>query len=420
MNRDLLEEISMSKKKNDISNTRKREFRVELENALKEVGLTEETVRYIITCASLGSAISFRNWIRNMDEVQINELYTQLASTKAFQENANMNTARFLLTLIIANMGDDMKFSFITADAIRRVPDLLLTKEGKVAANANKIIIFNFIEYVGVYKKWYALKELGLSDIERKQFVSIIRRAAEEYKPRNEDQRYAIRNLSEWLKGETMEMEEITHVEPDEKAFAGEVTDTTPNKVMTGEMQGHQIRQNQSQNYIHKGDDCKPATERKSTAAKRLLEIASYVEAVETDCDRIKAEFETIRKEKENFQRLYDRARQSIKEKEESFAKLEETLKETRKQLDEKDKMIEELEASIQKQSDVYTIYSTDSESKHAEKMNAIAARLRGEYKDFLESKTMEMTIDLGLNLQDQLEEVFNILMNNGIDIKGR
>ena len=87
---------------------------------------------------------------------------------------------------------------------------------------------------------------------------------------------------------------------------------------------------------------------------------------------------------------------------------------------DEKDKMIEELEASIQKQSDVYTIYSTDSESKHAEKMNAIAARLRGEYKDFLESKTMEMTIDLGLNLQDQLEEVFNILMNNGIDIKGR
>ena len=140
MNRDLLEEISMSKKKNDISNTRKREFRIELENALKEMGLTEETVRYIIICASLGSAISFRNWIRNKDEMQINELYTQLASTKAFQENASMNTARFLLTLIITNMGDDVKLSFVTADAIRRVPELLLTKEGKVAANANKII----------------------------------------------------------------------------------------------------------------------------------------------------------------------------------------------------------------------------------------------------------------------------------------
>ena len=52
--------------------------------------------------------------------------------------------------------------------------------------------------------------------------------------------------------------------------------------------------------------------------------------------------------------------------------------------------------------------------------MNALAAKLKGEYIDFLESKTMDMTIDLGLNLRDQLEDVFNILIRNGINIKGR
>ena len=147
MNRELLEEIAMSKKKNEMSFTRKREFRTELEDALKEEGLTENTERYIFTCASLGSGVSFFNWIRNMDEVQINELYTRLISTKGFLSNAGMNSARFLLTLIISTMVDDKKFYYITADAIKRVPGLLRTKDGKISANANKIVIYNFIDY---------------------------------------------------------------------------------------------------------------------------------------------------------------------------------------------------------------------------------------------------------------------------------
>lgn len=424
MNKDLLEEIVLLKKKNEMSNARKREFRVELEKVLKEEGITEDTERYIFTCASLGSGISFFNWIRDMDEMQISELYTGLISTKRFRENANMNSARVLLTLIIVAMGEDKKFSYMTANAIKRVPGLLLTKDGKEGANANKIVILNFIEYVGVYKKWSALNEFDLSENERRQFISLISRAMSEYKPKSEDQGYAYRNLAEWLKSETRKPEDTPFVANGETVSTGNTVDTDEKQALPEERSERQSEET-SNGWVktvpeQKDDSSETAAGKKSVAGKKLLELASYVEAIETENDRMKAELVAVKWEKENLQRLYDKAKQSIQEKEENATRLKEAIEEAQKQVREKKKKIEELEVSIQKQSDVYSIYSSDSESRHTEKMNSIAARLKGEFKDFLESKSMEMTIDLGLNLRDQLEEVFDILMNNGIDIKGR
>lgn len=420
MNRDLLEDITISKKKNEMSFTKKREFRTELEDALKEEGLTENTEKYIFTCASLGSGVSFFNWIRNMDEVQISELYTQLISTKGFLANAGMNSARFLLTLIISAMVDDKKFYYITADAIKRVPGLLLTKDGKISANTNKIVIYNFIDYARTYRKWVALKELDLTETEKREFLSIIKKALDEYKPKNEDQQYAYKSLSDWLKNEVRDLEVSSDTANNENNFSEAVTDTAEKQSLQTNNPEAQGESDSQQSPENKGDSSETITEKKGSASKKLMGLALYMEAIEAENDKVKKELATSKHERGNLQRLYDRARQNIQEKEDIIAGLEHTISEAQKQIDEKEKKIEELEISIQKQSDVYTIYSTDTESRHAEKMNALAAKLKGEYIDFLESKTMDMTIDLGLNLRDQLEDVFNILIKNGINIKGR
>lgn len=420
MNRELLEEIAMSKKKNEMSFTRKREFRTELEDALKEEGLTENTERYIFTCASLGSGVSFFNWIRNMDEVQINELYTRLISTKGFLSNAGMNSARFLLTLIISTMVDDKKFYYITADAIKRVPGLLRTKDGKISANANKIVIYNFIDYARTYRKWVALKELDLTGPEKREFLSIIKKALEDYKPKNEDQQYANKSLSEWLKIEVRDLEVSSDTANNENNPSEAVADIAEKQSLQTNNPKAQEETDSQQSPENKDDSSETIMEKKDSASKKLMELAFYMEAIEAENDRVKKELAATKHERGNLQRLYDRARQNIQEKEDIIAGLEHTISEAQKQIGEKEKKIEELEISIQKQSDVYTIYSTDTESRHAEKMNALAAKLKGEYIDFLESKTMDMTIDLGLNLRDQLEDVFNILIKNGINIKGR
>ena len=58
-------------------------------------------------------------------------------------------------------------------------------------------------------------------------------------------------------------------------------------------------------------------------------------------------------------------------------------------------------------------------EAKHAHEMNAFKNRvkhqLQVEYRDFLDAKDMEMTIDLGENMRIQLEAIFRVLKKNDL-----
>ena len=233
-----------------------------------------------------------------------------------------------------------------------------------------------------------------------------------DYKPKNDDQRYSYRNLAEWIKSEKLEMQ-------DGLLTSTDIAGTVDSSVEKATQSQEKTERNSAEDSGNQKQRELP-TEKKSIASKKLLELATYVDGLEKETDRMKAEIVAIQQEKNNLQSLYDRSKESMQDKEENIERLSKVIEEAHKENIEKEKKIEELEVSLKKQSDVYSIYSTDSESRHTEKMNAIAAKLRGEYKDFLESKDMEMSIDLGLNLRDQLEDVFNILMNNGIDIKGR
>ena len=58
-------------------------------------------------------------------------------------------------------------------------------------------------------------------------------------------------------------------------------------------------------------------------------------------------------------------------------------------------------------------------EAKHAHEMSALKNRIKHqlevEYRDFLDAKDMEMTIDLGENMRIQLEAIFRVLKKNGL-----
>ena len=45
---------------------------------------------------------------------------------------------------------------------------------------------------------------------------------------------------------------------------------------------------------------------------------------------------------------------------------------------------------------------------------------LKKTYDEFVIALTMDMTVDLGLNMRDSLDDVFRKLKKQGIDIEGR
>jgi len=81
---------------------------------------------------------------------------------------------------------------------------------------------------------------------------------------------------------------------------------------------------------------------------------------------------------------------------------------------------VEGLKNEIKKLNSVLTVYSADKNNAQTEQLNAIASKLRSDYRDFKDAENMEMTIDLGENLRVQLKSVFKILEKAGIIIERR
>ena len=68
--------------------------------------------------------------------------------------------------------------------------------------------------------------------------------------------------------------------------------------------------------------------------------------------------------------------------------------------------------------SSIISVYSSDKQSSQTEQLNAIASKLKSEYRDFKDVENEEMSIDLGENFRFQLQSVFKILTKAGIDVE--
>ena len=86
---------------------------------------------------------------------------------------------------------------------------------------------------------------------------------------------------------------------------------------------------------------------------------------------------------------------------------------------------IEDLRESINKKNQeiedrkkMGEMVSRDNSKQYEEFINRISSKLKVEYRDYKDAEDIEMNVDLGENMRLQLKSVFDILKNNGIQIK--
>ena len=79
-----------------------------------------------------------------------------------------------------------------------------------------------------------------------------------------------------------------------------------------------------------------------------------------------------------------------------------------------------ELQDRVNRQSSVIDIIDEDKDRSLIEFKNQIASALKKIYNEFVVAQTMDMTVELGLNMRDSLDDVFRKLKKQGIDIEGR
>lgn len=101
-------------------------------------------------------------------------------------------------------------------------------------------------------------------------------------------------------------------------------------------------------------------------------------------------------------------ARQSLQKQNnellENVAKLEEIVAKQKMEIDDRKQFTDTIARNREKQSE--------------EQLNKLASKLRVDYRDFCDAKDIEMTIDLGENMREQLAAVFTILEKGGIKLR--
>ncbi len=79
--------------------------------------------------------------------------------------------------------------------------------------------------------------------------------------------------------------------------------------------------------------------------------------------------------------------------------------------------LVEKLKCEIDDRKQFTDTVARNREKQSEEQLNKLASKLRVDYRDFCDAKDIDMTIDLGENMREQLGAVFSILEKNGIKL---
>ena len=100
----------------------------------------------------------------------------------------------------------------------------------------------------------------------------------------------------------------------------------------------------------------------------------------------------------------------NVEQQRTEISRLSENVSLLRKQIADLEMKLKDKESEIKERTKLADILSRDRAKQSEEVLNRLAAKLRVEYRDFLDAESMPMSVDLGENMRLQLKSIFDIL----------
>lgn len=138
----------------------------------------------------------------------------------------------------------------------------------------------------------------------------------------------------------------------------------------------------------------------------------------------IKSELDYTKRKIDELYMQLNRAHAKEKEQNESIEKLifdkktlqGENISNTTK-INELEKMVGKLNREIDDRKQFTDTVTRNREKQSEEHLNRLASKLKIDYRDFCDAKNLDMTVDLGENMREQLGAIFAILEKSGIKL---
>jgi predicted nuclease with TOPRIM domain len=125
-----------------------------------------------------------------------------------------------------------------------------------------------------------------------------------------------------------------------------------------------------------------------------------------------------LKTERDNVQCALNRERECCEQQRTEISRLSEDVSLLRQQVAALEIKVKEKDTEIEERAKLADMLSRDRTKQSEEALKRLAAKLRVEYRDFLDAESLPMNADLGENMRLQLKSIFDILKKNGLSLE--
>ena len=386
---DLLMKIT---KKGEASKEKKELFSNLIKASISENGYSKQDEKYFYAGFSFSGAKPIAEYILSLpSDDERAAFFKSITNSTLFYLNDRGSTFKYMISLLGNLIFFELDDYQLLSSIIIKIPGLASNKEGNPWGDVTKTVEKYLVAALSENTKFPNVEALELKPALFDKFSGIIiqsltdKSISPKYVPIAE-------KIIQWLTGSTTNIK--------------------------------------SAELLH---DAKPDTavidtpKAKKSKADELREIADHLVEIERKYKNFQSEYERLKSENLALSKKVEKTKADL----EAVERVRTGLEEKNNQLHLKNISLsadlasanlknEALNAELQKHNSVLSIFESDKQNSQKEQLNGIASKLKAEYKDFVDALDMQMTVDLGENMRQQLAMIFRILSKNGIDVEGR
>lgn len=430
MNFDILNELMEIPKKTEASKAKKKLYVEQIGLLLSENGISKDAVNYLKKGFSFAEAKPVVIYLQKLPKEQRSSEIAKLLSSDIFKGGDKLLAFRFSISLAaysIKKLGDDQQLLW---SLIKVVPFVSVNKEHKLLKDAPKIFEKCFLDVISDVAELPCIASSGLKDRCVTEFRRLIEELVNLVSPSYQEKALRIR---EWVSGSPAVLQSAPST--DLSARGSERKEVVSNDSSAPPKNADEGKTLPSAEVEIPTKKAAPLTQKE--LANVIAFLGEFAGRLEVTATEWYAEKRELYKAKEQIPELQERCRQlesqvengkkrneqitaELEQRSGTISNLQAQLLEARETIARLEKNAEDALAENTRLHSIISVYSSDKQSSQSEQLNAIASKLKSEYRDFMDVENEEMTIDLGNNFRCQIQSIFRILAKAGIDVERR
>lgn len=410
-----LEELIKIPKKGNASKKKEEEYLLEMSILLNEEGYSASAEKYLISGFSFSSVSPLISLMHGKNSEEKYEIIEKVIRGSLFRKNDNGISFKIAVSLLCQVINKYPEEQKITEKIIGNIPNLSRNKEGNIIGGASKLIEKYFVNELNNNAILPDLSMLEIDLARVVEFCKLFSNLLVNIDPSKKTNINSLNRVKKWVSintseasnvKETNKMENIKFIESNKKQLISE-----------DDFSKKPFRFNELLDFA---EYLKQAESRITATGLHIKSLEKSLSTIKENLNNTNTRYDRLKREHEVLKDQYNNKILENEKLHGEKVKLDLEFERYRLAYEIKMEEINVLKQEIEKQESVISVFSADKQNAKNEQLNAIASKLKSEYIDYQDAVEMEMTIDLGENLRQQLNTVFKILTKNGINIKGR